>query len=205
MTKKLLDFFPDLLTEASAGEEAKKRGLKSIGFGRYVDPSDPKKVVAKSKNGKLVSVGQTAPSHMKGKEADRFNKRARAFDDDDIGGAMAQVKDIEKRNNQANPKGEKRVQHKMLSNIFGKSAKFNKIVTTGGQTQMWWEIEDLSMSPSRGLSGAFMSNKGQQWQRNKIAKIKKAIATNPELAGWQPVFRQDRNLGGVVNLIMVKE
>lgn len=44
------------LTEASAGEEAKKRGLKSIGFGRYVDPSDPSKVVAKSVKGRLVAV-----------------------------------------------------------------------------------------------------------------------------------------------------
>lgn len=44
------------ITEASAGEEAKKRGLKSIGFGRYVDPADPSKVVAKSVKGKLVAV-----------------------------------------------------------------------------------------------------------------------------------------------------
>lgn len=39
-----------------AGEEAKKRGLVHVSFGRYADPSNPKKVVAKSVNGKLVKV-----------------------------------------------------------------------------------------------------------------------------------------------------
>ena len=46
----------DLLVEASAGEEAKRRGLKSIGFGRYADPADPTTMVAKSVNGKLMAV-----------------------------------------------------------------------------------------------------------------------------------------------------
>ena len=46
----------DLLVEASAGEEAKRRGLKSIGFGRYADPADPTTMVAKSVNGKLMVV-----------------------------------------------------------------------------------------------------------------------------------------------------
>ena len=45
-----------LITEASPADQAKKMGLKSIGFGRYVDPSDPHTVVAKSKGGKLVKV-----------------------------------------------------------------------------------------------------------------------------------------------------
>lgn len=40
--------------ESQAAEEAKKRGLKHIGYGRYVDPADPKTVVAKSENGRLV-------------------------------------------------------------------------------------------------------------------------------------------------------
>lgn len=44
---------------SQAGEEAKKRGLKSIGFGRYVDPATGK-VVAKSEGGRLVSVKPVA-------------------------------------------------------------------------------------------------------------------------------------------------
>ncbi len=45
-----------IFEQGGAGEEAKKRGLKSIGFGRYVDPAKPETVVAKSVNGKLVAV-----------------------------------------------------------------------------------------------------------------------------------------------------
>lgn len=54
----------DLIFEQGAGEEAKKRGLKSIGFGRYVDPSNPGIVIAKSVGGKLVAVdkGKETPS-----------------------------------------------------------------------------------------------------------------------------------------------
>jgi len=62
------------LTEASPGEEAKKRGLKHIGFGRYVDPSEPSKVVAKSEKGKLVAVGgkgTEAPAGKKPSAAER--------------------------------------------------------------------------------------------------------------------------------------
>lgn len=73
--RKLIDFYPELIVEAGAGEEAKKRGLKSIGFGRYADPATGK-VVAKSENGRLVAV--------KGS--------------DDVGAAVSKVKDIEKRN-----------------------------------------------------------------------------------------------------------
>ena len=47
----------NILLESAASEEAKKLGLKSIGFGRYVKPNEPKKVVAKSVNGKLQMVG----------------------------------------------------------------------------------------------------------------------------------------------------
>lgn len=43
----------ELLFEETAAEEAKKYGLKHIGFGRYVVPN-VNKVVAKSKEGKLV-------------------------------------------------------------------------------------------------------------------------------------------------------
>jgi len=35
------------LVEQTASEEAKRRGLQSIGFGRYVDPKTPHTVVAK--------------------------------------------------------------------------------------------------------------------------------------------------------------
>lgn len=55
--------FDDQMEEASAaGEEAKKQGLKHIGFGRYADSSG--KVVAKSSGGKLVptSGGAGAPA-----------------------------------------------------------------------------------------------------------------------------------------------
>lgn len=207
MMKRLIDFFPDLLTEASAGDEAKKRGLKSIGFGRYVDPSNPSKVVAKSKNGKLVSVGSNeksdigaakkqvrdiekrnkntkAPSWMKSKEAAAYEKRAGAFSSGD-------QKSLNKR------------QGNTLRKIFGKGIQLRKVTTAGGQRQMWWDIEDLSQSPSKGLSGAFMSGKGQQWQRNKLAKVKNAIASDPALKGWAPVFQNDPH--GGVNLVMVKE
>lgn len=207
MMKRLIDFFPDLLTEASAGDEAKKRGLKSIGFGRYVDPSNPSKVVAKSKNGKLVSVGSNeksdigaakkqvrdiekrnkntkAPSWMKSKEAAAYEKRAGAFSSGD-------QKSLNKR------------QGNTLRKIFGKGIQLRKVTTAGGQRQMWWDIEDLSQSPSKGLSGAFMSGKGQQWQRNKLAKVKNAIASDPALKGWVPVFQNDPH--GGVNLVMVKE
>lgn len=37
-----------------AGQEAKKKGLVSVGFGRYADPSNPGKAVAKTVDGKLV-------------------------------------------------------------------------------------------------------------------------------------------------------
>ncbi len=42
-----------ILIESEASEKAKKLGLKSIGFGRYVNPKTDK-VVANSENGKLV-------------------------------------------------------------------------------------------------------------------------------------------------------
>lgn len=45
----------DILYESAASEEAQRRGLKSIGFGRYADPGTGK-VVAKNKGGRLVAV-----------------------------------------------------------------------------------------------------------------------------------------------------
>jgi len=48
----------EIVMEATAGEEAKRRGLKSIGFGRYADPQTGK-VVAKSEKGRLVAVKPT--------------------------------------------------------------------------------------------------------------------------------------------------
>ncbi|KKL03518.1 hypothetical protein LCGC14_2625360 [marine sediment metagenome] len=47
----------DIILEMTAGQQAKQQGLTSIGFGRYVRPDDPHKVVAKSERGKLVPVG----------------------------------------------------------------------------------------------------------------------------------------------------
>jgi hypothetical protein len=57
----------DLLWEITpAAKEAKRRGLLSVGFGRYVDPKDPHKVVAKIVNGKLVAVkGKEKPKDKK--------------------------------------------------------------------------------------------------------------------------------------------
>jgi hypothetical protein len=52
----------NLIEEQSAGEEAKRRGLKHIGFGRYVDPSNPSIVVAKSVGKKLVAVKGRRPT-----------------------------------------------------------------------------------------------------------------------------------------------
>ena len=46
----------DLMEASKAAEEAKKKGLKSNGFGRWEDKSG--KVVAKTEDGKLVSVGK---------------------------------------------------------------------------------------------------------------------------------------------------
>jgi len=46
----------DILLESEASEKAKQLGLKSIGFGRYVKPGNPKKVAAKTINGKLQMV-----------------------------------------------------------------------------------------------------------------------------------------------------
>lgn len=43
-----------------AGEQAKKQGLVSIGFGRYADPKNPEKMVAKSDGDKLVFQGDTS-------------------------------------------------------------------------------------------------------------------------------------------------
>lgn len=202
MTKRLIDFYPELLTEASAGDEAKKRGLKSIGFGRYVDPSNPSKVIAKSKNGKLVSVG--------------------SGEKPDIGAAKKQVKNIEKRNGDyasraqgaekrnraaaAERRGPGRKEDQRLLNkrqgntlrkVFGKGIRLSKVTTAGGQRQMWWNVDET------GIHNAAMNRKFQQWQANKLAKMKKAIASDPGLKGWVPVFQQDPHDG--VHLVMVKE
>lgn len=66
----------NIILELSAGDEAKKRGLKSIGFGRYVDPSTGK-VVAKSENGRLVSVtpASATPQEPIDSESIRTNKK----------------------------------------------------------------------------------------------------------------------------------
>jgi len=43
----------DLLVEKTAAEEAKEKGLKHIGWGRWANPNDPKTVVAKTVRGRL--------------------------------------------------------------------------------------------------------------------------------------------------------
>jgi hypothetical protein len=60
----------DLLYESTASAEAKKRGLKSIGFGRYTDPKTGK-VVAKSERGRLVAV---KPTDDPGADRDPFSR-----------------------------------------------------------------------------------------------------------------------------------
>jgi hypothetical protein len=54
--------------ESAASKEAKRRGLKGIGYGRYVDPAKPKEVVAKTVQGRLVLTpqGTKHPSAKKG-------------------------------------------------------------------------------------------------------------------------------------------
>ena len=56
---RLKTILSGVITEVGDGgahEEAKRRGLKYIGFGRYVDPSNPEQIVAKSERGRLVAV-----------------------------------------------------------------------------------------------------------------------------------------------------
>lgn len=66
----------DLIHESQASQEAQRRGLKSIGFGRYTDPSTGK-VVAKSEKGRLVALkGKAEPNgepRQKGKEQPSFS------------------------------------------------------------------------------------------------------------------------------------
>ena len=58
-----LDFLIDKCLNEDAGEDAKKRGLVSIGFGRYVKKDNPDKVVAISKDGKLVGFEHDETKH----------------------------------------------------------------------------------------------------------------------------------------------
>lgn len=54
-----------LREESEAAKEAKKLGLKHIGFGRYVKPDDPDRVVAKSVQGKLVRIKSPYKQHKR--------------------------------------------------------------------------------------------------------------------------------------------
>ena len=58
-----LDILIDRYVNEDAGEEAKKKGLVSIGFGRYVKKDDPDRVVAVSKGGKLVDFEHSKEEH----------------------------------------------------------------------------------------------------------------------------------------------
>jgi hypothetical protein len=58
-----LDILIEKYLNENAGEEAKKRGLVSIGFGRYVKKDNPDKVVAISKDGELVDFEHSEEEH----------------------------------------------------------------------------------------------------------------------------------------------
>ena len=57
----------DIILESKASEEAKKAGLTHTSFGRYADKSG--KIVAMSRNGKLVYVHGARDSEKKSKSA----------------------------------------------------------------------------------------------------------------------------------------
>jgi len=56
-----------ILNEQTAGAEAKKRGLKHVGWGKYADPSSGQ-VVAKSEKGRLVRLKKPEPVQPKQKK-----------------------------------------------------------------------------------------------------------------------------------------
>jgi len=53
---KLTDILVEVIQDSIASDEAKRLGLQSIGFGRYVNPNNPGTVVAKSRGGRLMAV-----------------------------------------------------------------------------------------------------------------------------------------------------
>lgn len=78
----------DILLELTPAEEARRRGLKSIGFGRYVDPANPGTVVAKIENDRLVAVSpdeeepdkKAAPSEAPPKTSPKEQKKLQKAD-----------------------------------------------------------------------------------------------------------------------------
>ena len=287
--RKLIDFYPDLLNEAGAGDEAKRRGLKSIGFGRYADPSTGK-VVAKSQDGKLVAVkgaDDVEPTKKKPSEKEAPKKKKLGGKKSKVGGkkeappkktapkpssgggaSHPYLPAIEKMlarlkgdDTQLTPAAQKQ-RNKMISSlekqkaklsrgkatpdrdvtpadlgnaagradarqaklqgksitkplgkvpaamvsfqgenlrkVFGRNMKLNKSLDVSGQKQVWWDLHGA------GAHKAQMVGKFDQWQRNALNKIKKVIASNPELEGWKPVFKQDPVVGSI-NVVMVKE
>ncbi len=52
--RSLKEFFPELTSDYA--EEAAQLGLKPVGWGKYVDPKNPTKVVARVVDGKLEAM-----------------------------------------------------------------------------------------------------------------------------------------------------
>jgi len=75
-----------------AGEEAKAKGLQSIGWGRYVRPEKPDVVVAISKQGRLVAV---TPHDAKEKKQDSEGKPQAAGTQDSDGDGQPELKSTE--------------------------------------------------------------------------------------------------------------
>jgi len=263
--RKLIDFYADLLLEATAGEEAKKRGLKSIGFGRYADPST-NKVVAKSVNGKLVAVKpqkagkktprKAAPDHPIGKKigvslAHRLLKGGREehmelvhklaklplkklrsaqtklipvlqkfYSEKNIKGMeMAQlVDDIlaaavdenafgEEDRKAAGIKGsgpspERARAMKAIRKVFGGKGQvgmLQKDKVIDGQRQIWVDVSRAADSLNIRTQSQY-----ENWLKRKENKMKRAIAANPSLEGFVPVFKQGPR-GGGVSIVLVRE
>lgn len=58
-----------------AGQEAKKKGLISVGFGRYADPANPGKAVAKTVDGRLVFYDKTVSKSSERSEKEQLPEK----------------------------------------------------------------------------------------------------------------------------------
>jgi hypothetical protein len=96
-----------------------------------------------------------------------------------------------------------KAQGNLLRAVFGKTVQLTRSVNQPGkQQQVWWDVENMAASPSgAGATRSQMAGKFQQWQRNKLSRLKKGTAANSLLHGWQPVF-QNSDTG--LRLVMVK-
>lgn len=71
--------FSIIIKESRASDEAKRRGLKSIGFGRYADPANPSTVIAKVKKDRLVAVKPQKDKTPRNKASRRFAAHKRGI------------------------------------------------------------------------------------------------------------------------------